>query len=175
MRSIRHSIPTCQRRRRPERPDRSRSAAGKTVVVGHDRRAARRSISCFPGWGKASGVYIHIIGAETLKAGDPVDLGWLPAFLLAAAGVVAGRSRAGGRRSAAMLARRSRCAARCPDPARSAAQIFADITAGLFVIAWVAIGLALAQRQAPRPDQRCQRPAQPQCACAERRMSATGR
>ena len=31
------------------------------------------------------GAYVQIIGAETLKAGTPVDLGWLPLFLLALA------------------------------------------------------------------------------------------
>jgi CHASE2 domain-containing sensor protein len=51
---------------------------GKTVVVG---LAAERLGDQFmlPGWGKGSGVYIHIIAAETLKAGHPVDLGWFPA------------------------------------------------------------------------------------------------
>ena len=27
------------------------------------------------------GAYVHIIGAETLKSGTPVDLGWIPLFL----------------------------------------------------------------------------------------------
>jgi hypothetical protein len=33
--------------------------------------------------GQGSGVYIHIIGAETLKAGTPIDLGWIPPILAA--------------------------------------------------------------------------------------------
>ena len=62
-----------------------------------------------PGCGKAGGVYIHIIGAETLKAGQPIDLGWMPAFLIAVgcrsllAISRSGRSRRPARRRAALL------------------------------------------------------------------------
>ena len=35
-----------------------------------------------PGTGKMGGAYVQIIGAETLKAGSPVYLGWVPLFLL---------------------------------------------------------------------------------------------
>lgn len=38
-----------------------------------------------PGTGKLGGAYVHIIGAETLKSGTPVYLGWLPLFLFALA------------------------------------------------------------------------------------------
>ena len=38
-----------------------------------------------PGVGKIGGVYVHIIGAETLKAGNPRNVGWIPAFLVALA------------------------------------------------------------------------------------------
>jgi diguanylate cyclase len=31
------------------------------------------------------GVYVHAVGAQTLREGHPVQIGWLPAFLLAAA------------------------------------------------------------------------------------------
>jgi EAL domain-containing protein (putative c-di-GMP-specific phosphodiesterase class I)/CHASE2 domain-containing sensor protein len=41
-----------------------------------------------PGSGKMAGAYVQIIGAETLKSGTPVSLGWIPAFLLAL-GIVA--------------------------------------------------------------------------------------
>ena len=120
-----------------------RVLAGKTVVIG---TTAERLGDQFmiPGWGKGSGVYVHIIGAETLKAGTPVDLGWLPAFLLAAI-------------AAAMALFRGTRGVRGPLILGSAAiallagpillerqQIFADVTAGLFSILWIATGLTLA-------------------------------
>src|SRR5947209_13265816 len=36
-----------------------------------------------PGYGKMGGVFIQILGAETLMAGNPVYLGWVPAMLFA--------------------------------------------------------------------------------------------
>jgi EAL domain-containing protein (putative c-di-GMP-specific phosphodiesterase class I)/CHASE2 domain-containing sensor protein len=54
---------------------------GKDVVIG----TASEGIGdqyFVPGWGKMAGAYVHIIGAETLKSGRPVDFGWLPALLL---------------------------------------------------------------------------------------------
>ena len=38
-----------------------------------------------PSTGRMGGVYVHALGAETLKAGSPIDLGWLPAYLVALA------------------------------------------------------------------------------------------
>lgn len=58
--------------------------AGKRVVIGTSSDAIGDQYF-LPGWGKMGGAYIHIMGAETLKAGRPVDLGWLPAFLAACA------------------------------------------------------------------------------------------
>jgi len=113
---------------------------GKTVVVG---TAAERLGDQFmiPGWGKASGVYIHVIGAETLKAGKPIDLGWLPGFALAVLLSVATLRRktnvqvallGGG--SLGLLA----------GPLfLERLQIFTDVTPGLFLILWVTCGLTL--------------------------------
>ena len=56
---------------------------GKTVVVGTN--SPRIDQYVIPGRGKRSGVFIHILAAETLKKGDPVDLGWIPGLMLAAA------------------------------------------------------------------------------------------
>ena len=118
-------------------PDR---LAGKTVVVGPTsvRLGDQYRI---PGWGNAGGVYIHIIGAETLKAGRPVDLGWLPGFILAATAVLAAL-KLRGRIGAALLAGSALALLALPI-ALERAQIFTDITSGLFVIIWVATGLAL--------------------------------
>lgn len=38
-----------------------------------------------PGQGSAPGVYVHAIAAETLKRGVPVELGWIPLFLVSLA------------------------------------------------------------------------------------------
>jgi EAL domain-containing protein (putative c-di-GMP-specific phosphodiesterase class I) len=55
---------------------------GKDVVVG----TASDGIGdqyFVPGTGKMGGAYVHIIAAETLRSGKPVDLGWVPLYLLA--------------------------------------------------------------------------------------------
>ena len=39
-----------------------------------------------PSFGRGYGVYVHAIGAETLKNGRPVEIGWVPGFLFALAG-----------------------------------------------------------------------------------------
>ncbi len=115
---------------------------GKTVVVGITSVRLGDQYR-LPGWGNAGGVYIHIIGAETLKAGRPVDLGWLPAYLLAAISALAA-FKLRGRRGAAVLLGASAILLAVPI-ALERSQVFTDITAGLFVILWVSGGLALGQ------------------------------
>ncbi len=116
--------------------------AGKTVVVGTTTVRLGDQYR-LPGWGNTGGVYVHIIGAETLKAGRPTDLGWLPGFILAAISVLAAL-KLGGRRGAAVLVGASLLLLVTP-LALERSQIFADITSGLFVIIWVATALALGQ------------------------------
>ncbi len=113
---------------------------GKSVVVG---LAAERLGDQFtlPGWGKASGVYIHIIGAETLKAGNPIDLGWLPGFLLATLLVCLTIRRSGRVQGVALGA--GVVALLALPGLLERLQIFADVTPGLFVITWVGAGLLL--------------------------------
>jgi EAL domain-containing protein (putative c-di-GMP-specific phosphodiesterase class I)/CHASE2 domain-containing sensor protein len=55
---------------------------GKDVVIGTNSEAVGDQYF-IPGIGKMGGAYVQIIGAETLKAGTPISLGWIPAFLLA--------------------------------------------------------------------------------------------
>ena len=114
--------------------------AGKTVVVGPAsvRMGDQYRI---PGWGNGGGVYIHIIGAETLKAGKPIDLGWLPGFFLAAVTAIMAL-RLGGKRGAAILIGVSIALLTVPIGLERM-QIFADVTAGLFVMLWVATGVGL--------------------------------
>jgi EAL domain-containing protein (putative c-di-GMP-specific phosphodiesterase class I)/CHASE2 domain-containing sensor protein len=54
---------------------------GKDVIVG----TASDEIGdqfFLPGTGRMGGVYVHIIGAETLNSGRPLNLGWVPLFLV---------------------------------------------------------------------------------------------
>ena len=100
--------------------------------------ASATSIS-FPGIGKMGGVYVHIIGAETLKAGTPVDLGWVPLFLLALAPRVLAVLAASAAAPAALifgLAAR-RAVARDPRCRRRITSTL-DITPALFVLITVA-------------------------------------
>jgi EAL domain-containing protein (putative c-di-GMP-specific phosphodiesterase class I)/CHASE2 domain-containing sensor protein len=59
-----------------------RTIRGKVVIFGWatDFLGDRYFI---PGTGKMGGAYVHIIGAETLRNGTPVYLGWGPLYLLA--------------------------------------------------------------------------------------------
>ena len=59
-----------------------RQIAGKTVVVGTNSEVIGDQYY-IPGVGKMGGVFVQIIGAETLKAGRPLDIGWAPPLLLA--------------------------------------------------------------------------------------------
>ena len=54
--------------------------AGKDVIVGYAAQALG-DLHNVPGQGLAPGVYVHAIGAETLKDGLPLELGWLPHLL----------------------------------------------------------------------------------------------
>ena len=58
--------------------------AGKTVLVGTNSTRINDQY-LIPGLGKRGGVLIHLLAAETLKKGRPVDLGWIPALLAALA------------------------------------------------------------------------------------------
>ena len=59
-----------------------RALAGKSVIVGTSSEEIGDQFFV-PGTGRMAGAYVHVIGAETLKGGRPVDLGWIPLFLVA--------------------------------------------------------------------------------------------
>ena len=59
-----------------------KAIAGKDVLIGADSETIGDQYF-IPGTGKMGGAYVHLIGAETLKSGRPVDLGWIPLFLAA--------------------------------------------------------------------------------------------
>jgi len=110
----------------------AKQLAGKDVLIGiaSDVLGDRYFI---PGYGRSYGVFVHAIGAETLRQGLPVDLGWIPGFLV---GLVA---------SAAALLRK-RLAERVAIFASGfalllfaptlleARLVFADVTPGVFVL-----------------------------------------
>ena len=56
--------------------------AGKDIVFGYTAIAAH-DLHAIPFRGDVPGVFFHVIGAQTLKEGAPLELGWLPAFLIA--------------------------------------------------------------------------------------------
>jgi len=118
----------------------TRQLRGKTAIVGTtvDRLGDQYMI---PGWGRAGGVYAHIIGGETLKRGMPIDLGWIPAFLVGALLVVLTKSRQV-RVQVALLSAGFILLLVGPIGLERAL-VFADVTAGLFVICWVATGLLM--------------------------------
>ncbi len=68
---------------------------GKDVVVGATNHALGDNY-LIPGVGQMGAVFVHVMGAETLRSGVPLDLGWPPMFLLAmavAAAVLLGSNR----------------------------------------------------------------------------------
>ena len=77
---------------------------GKIVVVGTNSPRVGDQYT-IPGLGKRGGVFIHILAAETLKKGEPVELGWIPA-LLAALAAAAYALHSGGKRVMPLAGRR---------------------------------------------------------------------
>ena len=114
--------------------------AGKDVIVGIGTDTIGDSYF-IPGWGKEFGVYVHTIGAETLKSGNPINAGWIWSFLvaMAAAGLIATRKKVleqvAGFIAATMVL--------LTVPGFLEARlIFVDVTPGLFVLLVVASALA---------------------------------
>jgi EAL domain-containing protein (putative c-di-GMP-specific phosphodiesterase class I)/CHASE2 domain-containing sensor protein len=112
---------------------------GKDIVIGWTSEVLGDQYF-IPGTGKMGGAYVHIIGAETLKSGTPVNLGWLPLFLVALALVaVAIRQRSVARQTLLLT-----CGAGIllfgPVPLE-ARLIYLNVTPGLFVVLVVSIVL----------------------------------
>ncbi|GAA3890197.1 hypothetical protein GCM10022276_06600 [Sphingomonas limnosediminicola] len=77
--------------------------AGKDIVIGTSTEELGDQFFV-PGTGRLGGVYVHIIGAETLRQGRPVNLGWMPLFLAALAISGVALSMRNGRYQGAVLA-----------------------------------------------------------------------
>ena len=113
---------------------------GKTVIFGlnSDELGDRYWI---PGYGRMAGATVHIIGAETLKSGRPVDLGWLPGWLLSFVAVALSLLRQHGRSRVVTIGSAVIILAVTP-VFLEANRIFADITPALFQLVIVAATLA---------------------------------
>jgi EAL domain-containing protein (putative c-di-GMP-specific phosphodiesterase class I)/CHASE2 domain-containing sensor protein len=117
----------------------AKQLAGKDVLIGiaSDVLGDRYFI---PGYGRSYGVFVHAIGAETLKQGRPVDLGWGIGFLfgLGSAGAALLRKRFAER----LVIFTAGFVLLLVGPAILEARlIFADVTPGLFVLLIVATAL----------------------------------
>ena len=112
---------------------------GKTVVFGTTAFQLGDQF-LIPGRGKRAGVFIHIVGAETLKAGHPINLGWMPALMVALAASLACIMR----RKTIPLTIGAAMLILLPIPLE-ANLMFVDATAGLFLVAVIASRLAWAR------------------------------
>jgi EAL domain-containing protein (putative c-di-GMP-specific phosphodiesterase class I)/CHASE2 domain-containing sensor protein len=105
---------------------------GRDVLIGATASAAGDRYF-IPGMGKMGGVYVHAIGAETLKSGNPIGLGWIPLFLasLAVAAVVLLRKT---ERHQVLILGFSFVAVFLGPAALETRLIFLDVTPALFVL-----------------------------------------
>jgi EAL domain-containing protein (putative c-di-GMP-specific phosphodiesterase class I)/CHASE2 domain-containing sensor protein len=115
------------------------AVSGKEVIIGSTSNIAG-DIYFIPGFGQAGGVYHHILGAETLKSGTPLDLGWLPDFILsliaAAAAVFRKRILEQG-----LILGATGLFLLLGTTLFEAHLIFLDITPGLLVVCWVGVSI----------------------------------
>jgi EAL domain-containing protein (putative c-di-GMP-specific phosphodiesterase class I) len=66
----------------------AKELAGKSVIIG-TTFVDSKDMHRHPFYGKVSGSYFQISGANTLMRGEPLDLMWFPSMLLAAAVIIA--------------------------------------------------------------------------------------
>jgi EAL domain-containing protein (putative c-di-GMP-specific phosphodiesterase class I)/CHASE2 domain-containing sensor protein len=126
------SIPTISAARIIKGDFDRRFIAGKDVVVGATSEEIGDQFFV-PGTGKMGGAYVHIIGGETLKSGQPVNLGWAPLFLFALAVSAIALSLRSTRHQAVLLA--AAAAVMLFGPAVPESYLMSvDVTPGLFVV-----------------------------------------
>ena len=111
---------------------------GKVVIIGSDDVLIGDQYFV-PGHRRMGGLFIQILAAETLKAGHPASLGWMPAYLLAALAVCTILWR-GSRRAIGTIGGSFLLLSIAPI-FMERASIFADVTAGLFVLLFVSAGM----------------------------------
>lgn len=61
----------------------SGALSGKSVLIGLSSSQTDSGL-LIPGQGRAGSIFVSALGSETLKAGRPISLGWLPAWVFAA-------------------------------------------------------------------------------------------
>jgi EAL domain-containing protein (putative c-di-GMP-specific phosphodiesterase class I)/CHASE2 domain-containing sensor protein len=116
---------------------------GKKVIIGWTTDVLG-DMYWVPGTGLLGGVYVQIVGAETLKSGTPVYLGWVPLFLAALAVAALAVYRRKGPLTAILLG--GSVIALLIGPAFLESRlIFLDVTPGLFVI--LCVGSVLTWRR----------------------------
>jgi EAL domain-containing protein (putative c-di-GMP-specific phosphodiesterase class I)/CHASE2 domain-containing sensor protein len=116
---------------------------GKDVLIGTTTDAGG-DMYFVPGVGQMGGVFIHAIGAETLKAGKPLDLGWIPLFLasIACAAIVLWRR---GERHGLLAAGLATIAMLIGPAALETNLVFVEVTPALLVLA-LTTGLLVRRR-----------------------------
>jgi len=117
----------------------ARQLAGKEILIGiaSDVLGDRYFI---PGYGRSYGVFVHAIGAETLKQGRPLELGWIPGFLMGFIAAAAALLRK--RFAERMIIFGNAFAILLVGPIFLEARlIFTDVTPGLFVLLIAATAL----------------------------------
>jgi diguanylate cyclase len=114
----------------------AKQLAGKDILIGiaSDVLGDRYFV---PGYGRSYGVFVHAIGAETLKQGRPVDLGWVPSLLIGLAGTSVGALRKRSAEQFVGLTGATGILLIAPI-FMEARLVFADVTPGLFVLLTVA-------------------------------------
>ncbi len=110
----------------------SKQLAGKDVLIGIGTDVIGDTYF-IPGYGKAFGVHVHAIAAETLRSGRPLDLGWFLTFALSLSAAALALSRK--RLATRLLVLGISATAVLTVPAILEARlVFVDITPGLFVL-----------------------------------------
>lgn len=114
--------------------------AGKDVIIGTDSDLIGDRYF-IPGYGRGGGVYVHALGAETLKYGKPVRIGWLPGFLIAFCAGAAALLRKRFAERVALFTAAGTMLVVAP-VFLEARLIFADVTTGIFVLLIISTMLA---------------------------------
>jgi EAL domain-containing protein (putative c-di-GMP-specific phosphodiesterase class I)/CHASE2 domain-containing sensor protein len=114
--------------------------AGKEVLIGTGSEILKDNFF-IPGYGRAPGVKIHALGAETLKRGIPLTLGWWPGFILALGACALAFSRKRPLERLCLFFGGAAILIVLP-LILEAGLVFADVTPGLFVLLTVCSVLA---------------------------------
>jgi EAL domain-containing protein (putative c-di-GMP-specific phosphodiesterase class I)/CHASE2 domain-containing sensor protein len=119
---------------------------GKQIVIGAASEVLGDQFF-YPGVGTMGGAYVHITGAETLKAGTPHYFGWIPLFLVALI-ISAWAVRRTSPRAQSLILGTSAVALLIGPAAFEANLIYLDMTPALFVT--LVIGAVLIRRHFKR-------------------------